>query len=126
MPKTFKIRPFKKPTEIEMNFDAQEYSDMLKLDKIKLTESPATFDLTDSDLEKIESGEMTFKLPHVYCHTQVTERAVSNTTLASKTVVGRANRHGFLLTLQDSRQKFGKEVRTSDFLRLHGTPESDT
>ena len=57
---------------------------------------------------------------------QDTERAVSNVTLASQNVIGYQNRHGYILAIQDSRQRYGKEVRLEDFQNIRQEFESDT
>ena len=82
-------------------------------------------------------------LPVVFCHTQhvgmfyalknitlgphfiwflfkrffsfITERAVANTTFASKMVVGYKNRHGFLISMANSRKRLGKNTTKGDF-----------
>ena len=66
---------------------------------------------------------MIFKIPFLLF--QDTERAVSNVTLASQNVIGYHNRHGYILAIQDSRSRYGKEVRLEDFQVLDevGTTE---
>ena len=84
------IRLFEKPTLEQVNFDATDYSDMIKWSEVKVTEPPVTFGLGEKDLLDIVNGQKDFKahLGNMYCHTQSTERAVANTTLAASTVVG--------------------------------------
>ena len=57
---------------------------------------------------------------------QDTERAVSNVTLASQNVIGYQNRHGYILAIQDSRSRYGKEVRLEDFQNIRQEFETDT
>ena len=84
------IREFEKPSRDVINFDAAEYHQMIKWSKVKVTEPPVTFPLSEKDLLDIVNGEKSFKshLGNMYCHTQSAERAVANTTLAAATVVG--------------------------------------
>ena len=84
------IREFEKPSRDVVNFDAAEYHQMIKWSKVKVTEPPVTFPLSEKDLLDIVDGEKSFKsyLGNMYCHTQSAERAVANTTLAAATVVG--------------------------------------
>ena len=43
---------------------------------------------------------------------------IATTTLASESVVGQDNRHSYILTITRSRQKFGKEVTKTEFIKL--------
>ena len=86
------LRDFKKPKKDHMNFAAKDYSELLHLGKIDITESPATYHFSSQDLDDIVTGKKDFKLKDIYCHTQATERAVANTTLAAASVVGQVNR----------------------------------
>ena len=81
------IRPFKKPTEKQMNFDAIHYSELVKWEKVNVTECPATFKMTEAELEAIACGDTEFRLERVYCHTVDCERAVGQVTIASQIMV---------------------------------------
>ena len=48
-----------------------------------------------------------------------TERAVANTMFASKMVVGYKNRHGFTISMANSRKRMGKKVTKGDFEKMH-------
>ena len=81
------IRPFKKPTVKQMNFEASHYTEIIKWDKVNVTECPATFKMTEAELDAIALGDTKFMLKRVYCHTVDCERAVGQVTLASQTMV---------------------------------------
>ena len=47
---------------------------------------------------------------------QAVERHVSNTTLASETVIGQDRRHGFLLLLKQQREKYQGRATKQHFI----------
>ena len=59
-----------------------------------------------------------FSSGNIYCHTQGCERAVANTAHAAASVIGKKNRHGFILATNSSRKKFGRDFKKSDFTAL--------
>ena len=58
-------------------------------------------------------------LPNVYCHTQHIERAVANTMFASQMAIGYQNRHGFIISIANSRKRLGKRVTKGDFEAMY-------
>ena len=51
--------------------------------------------------------------------TFLSERAVANTAIASKMVVGYKNRHGFMISMANSRKRLGKNVTKGYFQKLY-------
>ena len=64
-------------------------------------------------------------LPNIYCHTQHIERAVANTMFASQMAVGYQNRHGFTISMANSRNRLGKHVTKEDFQNMYDGELSD-
>ena len=81
------LREFRPPNQFEMKLDAPSYDQMIDLKKTKITEPPALMKLSELELQDIASGKKAFRLGRVYCHTIDCERAVSQTTQASQSVV---------------------------------------
>ena len=53
----------------------------------------------------------------------LTERAVANTMLASQMAIGYTNRHGFILSIANSRKRMGKHVTKGDFEKMLHNPD---
>ena len=81
------VREFRPPNEFEMNLDAPSYDQMIDLNETAISEPPALMKLSEQELQDIACGKRTFRLGRVYCHTVDCERAVSQTTQASQSVV---------------------------------------
>ena len=83
------IRSFRKPNKDEMNWSASHFTELVNWNNLrqKVTECPATFKLSEDELDSIASGTTKFRLKGIYCHTQSCERAVGQVTLASQSVV---------------------------------------
>ena len=116
------VRPFLKIQENQVNWDAQNYYDFIKLDSLQcMTEPSVTMDLSESDLQNIIYGSENVinlcGLEKTPCHTQAVERNVANTTLASETVIGQNKRHGFLLLLEQTREKFNGRPTKEHFVQ---------
>ena len=62
------IRYFEKPTENQVNLEAEDYSSFLLYDEIEKTEPPPTFHLTVDQLEAIANGDAEIELDDVKCH----------------------------------------------------------
>ena len=45
----------------------------------------------------------------------ISERSVANTMFASQMAVGYKNRHGFIISMTNSRKRLGKRVTKGDF-----------
>ena len=54
------------------------------------------------------------------------QRAVANTMVASQMAVGYKNRHGFILSITNSRKRLGKHVTKGDFEKLLHNPDDLT
>ena len=51
------------------------------------------------------------------------QRAVANTMVASQMAIGYENRHGFILSITNSRKRLGKHVTKGDFEKLLHNPD---
>ena len=51
---------------------------------------------------------------------QGVEYAVSNTTLAAKSVIGPEERHGFLLSIIETRKQYNGPPKKNDFTKQRG------
>ena len=45
----------------------------------------------------------------------ISERSVANTMFASQMAIGYKNRHGFIISMTNSRRRLGKRVTKGDF-----------
>ena len=88
------VRMFVPP---KINFDAQEYTDMVDWLTTPVTPPPLLADITIQELETIAdtgtSDRREFKLPS---HTQAVERVVKEVTRAARNVFGQSERDGFI------------------------------
>ncbi|KAK4887848.1 hypothetical protein RN001_004119 [Aquatica leii] len=101
------IREFKIPT---LNFEADDYIDLIDWQSISLTEPPLTVSISDNDLNAmildVPDEIRILKYP---CHSQAVERNVKLVTKASAAVCGNEARDGFIrsrITLRDALPKF--------------------
>ena len=51
---------------------------------------------------------------------QGVEREIKNTTLAAKSVLGPVERHGFLISLNETRKQYNGPPKKSDFTKKRG------
>ena len=54
------------------------------------------------------------------------QRAVANTMFASQMAVGYQNRHGFIISIANSRKRLGKHVTKGDFEKMLHNPDDLT
>ena len=89
------VRCFEVPP---LNFDAEEYFDMIDWQKCVVTEPPVTKSISDEDLELLVRNEETavVEFPRFPCHTQAVERCVKGVTEASIAVMGQEARDGVI------------------------------
>ena len=96
------IRKFIVP---ELNFNANDYSEIIDWQKCLLTEPPITVEISDETLEKmILKGEVP-ELNKFPCHPQAVERYVKTVTKASSAVYGVESRDGYIRVRLASRRK---------------------
>ena len=86
------IRQFLVP---ELNFNANDYSEMIDWQKCLLTESPITVEISDETLEKMILKREVPELNKFPCHTQAVERYVKTVAEASAAVRGVESRDGY-------------------------------
>lgn len=91
------IRRFTVP---QINFDAQEWDDIINWDSVQVTEPPLTIQLTNEDLLKIKDVPLAFTYPN---HTQAVERCIKLVSDASQSVYGFDSRDGFIRARVESR-----------------------
>lgn len=100
------VREFKVPP---INFDAQEYFDLVDWQSVELTEPPIIKNVSDDKL-----SEMILHIPDEIdilkfpCHTQAVERHIKLVTEASSLVCGTTSRDGLIRARISSRQKMPK------------------
>lgn len=88
------IRVFKPP---QINFDAEDYIDLINWQSTEVTEPPLITDFSSEEIELIvESGSSDRKEFKIPSHTQAVERVVKEVTEASKHVCGVQERDGFI------------------------------
>ena len=92
-------RQFRPPV---LNFKAEFYFDMVKWDKVVVTEPPLTMDLDEIELLEIIGTPL--QLPHYPCHTQHVERVVPLVTESAMQRIGFDNRHRWILSTLESRK----------------------
>ena len=99
-----KIRKFQIP---KLNFNANDYIEMINWQKVLLTSPPILASYTDIEVQKlIQDGDHTaLHFPRFPCHTQAVERCVKLVTEASIAVCGQRARDGFIHSRIESRKK---------------------
>ncbi|CAH1116385.1 unnamed protein product [Phaedon cochleariae] len=97
------IREFKVP---RINFEAEEYWDMIDWQQGDITEPPLTKDITEAALrEMISEVPDTIDILKFPCHTQAVERHIKMVTEASSLVCGSSSRDGLIRARISSREK---------------------
>ena len=104
------LRQFVKP---KINYEAKNYFELL--DKSKIYEPPLLRIFSNERLLECAAGR-DLPLSNIPCHSTNTERAVQNTTLACKSVIGEDRRHEFLLNLAENREKIPTRFTKGDFI----------
>jgi hypothetical protein len=96
------VRCFEVPP---LNFNAEEYFDMVDWEECVLTEPPVTQSISDEELQSfVHSCQSAIvEFPRFPCHTQAVERCVKAVTEASTAVVGPEARDGFIRARIQSR-----------------------
>ncbi|KAK3926428.1 Inner tegument protein [Frankliniella fusca] len=89
-----RIRSFVVP---RINFDAQEYSQLVFWDRVTVTPPPLLSAHSDDDL-RAAAAAGPLEVPPLPCHTQAVERYVREVTLAAEKVVGEERRDGLIRT----------------------------
>lgn len=102
--KNYGLRKFKVPS---LNFDAEDYTDLINWQDHQITEPPLTLNISNEFLENIvENGLSTHhNIKDFPCHTQAVERCIKLVTDASSSVCGENKRDGFIRARLLSRQK---------------------
>ena len=92
---TSEVRVFEVPP---LNFQAEDYIDLISWQDCIITEPPITKTVTDDDLQNFISNRDSpaIDFPRFPCHTQAVERCVKSVTEASLAVVGEHARDGFI------------------------------
>lgn len=112
--KTKAIRHFKLPS---LNFDAEDYINLIDWQNTEVTEPPITSNISTEDLKEFIRSPDTPMLdfPKFPCHTQAVERCVKLVTEAAKSVVGPAARDGFIHSRIIGRQEMPHFDSKRDF-----------
>ena len=66
------------------------------------------------------------KLINLINFSTFTERAVANTMAASQMAIGYQNRHGFIISIANSRKRMGRRVTKGDFENMLHNPDDLT
>ena len=90
--KTFKIP--------NINFDADNFCDMIDWQNVEVTPPPLLYDAADDVIRRAINEETKIlsanELLNIPCHTQAVERIIKLVTTASSKVCGQKNRDGYL------------------------------
>lgn len=106
------IRQFKVPV---LNFDAQEYYEMIDHESFKNIEPPLTRSLTTAEIKNyITNGEEMITFPKLVCHTQAVERCVRLVTEAAA-AVGDLERDGYIRSRLMSRSIMPRYNKKSEY-----------
>lgn len=100
-----KTRTFRIP---KINFEAQEYIDLIHWSHCDVTEPPLTKSMPDEQLREIMTNDTVPKFDHFPCHTQAVERCVKLITEASSKVCGEKSRDGYIRAKLDARKDLPK------------------
>ena len=102
------IRKFILPTQEQINLEADNVLDLLKWDKYPKkyqTSPPLLRDFCDDDLEDVDQLRQDPVISNILCHSQQCERAIKQTTLSSKTNIGKENVKANILVSNQSRKE---------------------
>lgn len=111
-----KIREFKVPL---LNFNAEDYVDLIDWQTVSVTEPPVTVRITNEELKgmiKVVPDEI--PILKFLCHSQAVERCVKLVTAASSLVCGEAARDGFIRARIASRQLLPEFETKTQFLKV--------
>ena len=104
-----------------LNFDAEDYTDLVHWQGIDRYEPPLMKDISDEDIAAcVKSNDATRirEIAQFPCHTQATERCIRLVTEASAAVCGQAARDGFIRARIKSRTMM-KTFETKSEFRLN-------
>ena len=90
----------------KLNFDANEYFQLIDWSETAITEPPLTMDVPEEDIKLFvkAGGQSTIEFGRYPCHTQSVERCVKIVTEASLAVCGQLSRDGFIRTRLEGRR----------------------
>lgn len=100
---------FRVPT---LNYDADDWDDLIKWDEVETYEPPVTHKLSDQDIRNIEDEP--FKVPDYPVHTQGVERYIKVVTEAAASVYGYEARDGFIRAVIQAREVTRRTDTKSD------------
>lgn len=100
-----KNRTFRVP---KINFEAQDYIDLIHWSHCDVTEPPLTKSMTYEQLHEIMINNTVPKFDSFPCHTQAVERSVKLITEASSKVCGEKSRDGYIRAKIDARRDLPK------------------
>ena len=81
-----------------------------------ITEPPMLKKYSIEELEAHVLGTKIIELPNVPCHSTNVERAVKNTTEASRKAIGKSNQKALILTVQKSRNELSNRFKKSQMV----------
>ena len=110
------VRHFRVPGKL-LNFNARNYYEVLDLTKMKpeVCNPPVLKHFSIAQLHSNIDGDR-LKIDDFPCHSQAVERNVALTSRSSEHNIGYANRHGFILSTQDSFAKLPMRANKSHFI----------
>ena len=91
----------------DLNFNAEDYFDLIDWQKTVITEPPVLTDISENDIKMFVAigAAPVIDFPKYPCHTQAVERCVKLVTEASSAVCGAKSRDGFIRVRLESREK---------------------
>lgn len=98
--KNTEVRIFKVPA---LNFEANDFIEIIDWQNTVITEPPLTQMLTIVEIDSLIVSKETKSIPKYPCHTQAVERHIKLVTEASASVCGEATRDGFIRNRIQSR-----------------------
>lgn len=114
---TSNIRQFKVP---ELNFEAQDYTELINWQSVTVTEPPLTKQISNDTLQEMivtVPGDIEIlKYPYP-CHSQAVERCIRTVSEASALVSGAESRDGLIRSRIVSRTKIPKTETRQQFLK---------
>jgi hypothetical protein len=105
------VRPFECP---RINFDCNDYVDMIDWDTVTITEPPFTRNKSHHEISEYMTSAAVFEDLHIPCHIQATERHIQIVTSAAQHV-SPGNREGFVVSRIAARNKRPKTDTRRDF-----------
>ena len=102
----------------ELNFEANDYINLINWQKSVVTEPPLTKMFSNDQIDDFIKEQHILEIPKFPCHTQAVERCIKLVTDASLAVCGEHKRDGYIRSIIESRKEIPLFNTKKDFLNV--------